>query len=135
MELKKLIELYEDEMIAEGAWRGHAYASDYLHDIRRKLIEEFERISKRYSYKDGYFYKGNKMCLSTTEMHIYDYAKHGKFVLSTDYADLIDKIYKSKMDTEDKYAIADSLDDAFKEKLAQAIGDAEDIIAQEQKGE
>ncbi len=127
MKLEELINIYEDEMMAEGAWSGHAYAADYLHDLRERFIEEFDKISKRYLYKGGYFYKDNKMCLSTKEMNIYDYAKHGKFVLSTDYAGLISKVYESKLDTEDKDVIADALNDAFKNKMSEAVSDAYEI--------
>ena len=125
MNLNKIIKKYEDEMIAEGAWSGHAYAPEYLSNIRNDLIAEFKRIADRYSYEKGFLYKDGKRC---SEFYIYNRATHGKWILEDDYNALISEIYSMDIPTEKKYIIADALNDAFKAKLQVAIEDAIEIL-------
>lgn len=128
MNLKEIIEQFEYEMMAEGAWCGHEYAPTYLANIRENLITEFKKIESRYSYEKGYLYKDGKMCISAIEKKIWDNAKHGIWVLSDDYEVLINDIYKMDLSSNKKYIIADALNDAFKRKLEDAIDDAMEII-------
>ena len=62
--IKDLYEEYYSELMAEGAWGGHAYAAEYLSDLRTRLIELFNTIRNQYEYKNGYIYKNGRGMVS-----------------------------------------------------------------------
>ena len=109
---EKVIDLnvkYINEMMAEGAWCGHVYATEYFSDIRENIIKISEEIMKKYNRND-----------------IKYLTSHISFCLSTDYDELITKIYRDDNFSErEKYEIADALNDTFKDKLEQAFSDFE----------
>lgn len=126
--IKDLYEEYYSEMMAEGAWSGHAYAAEYLADLRAKLINLFNTIKSQYEYKNGYLYKNGQMNISSTEESIFKSACRGAWYLSDDFNALINRVYANEAFTsDDKTTIADALDKAFKNKLVDTIEVLEDI--------
>lgn len=129
MALSTILENYQDEMIAEGAWSGHTYAAEYLANIKADLISALTEIVNRYSYERGYLYKDGQMCNSANEKSIWDNAKHGLFLLENDYQELITEVYNIDSLTSDKkHIIAESLDNDFRTKLQEAVEDATRIL-------
>lgn len=115
---KKVISLYLrywNEMCAEGAWMGHAYATEYLADIcekARDLLREYLEY----------------------EPHFYD-AQDALFKSSLDFDGMIKKVYASDNFTESEiYSLADIINQAFKDRL-QACFDVLESIYSEGTGE
>ncbi len=130
---EKIIHLYEEyysEMMAEGAWCGHEYATAYLEDLKNELLEFFNEVRGHYQYKKGYLYKDNELCISHVEKAIFESANRGAFYLSTDYNELIDKVYADEsFSSQNKHDIADALNTAFKNKLEDAVQELENIAS------
>ncbi len=93
--MEDILDLYEEyceEMSAQGAWSGHAYAATYFSNLRAKLIKALNALSN-------------------------EHAKRAMFQISDDYDELITLIYKSEIESPKKELIADALDQAFLNKL------------------
>ncbi len=109
--ITKIIDLHVEficEMQAEGAWCGHAYATEYFGDLRSRMIELAKEIKEE---NDG------------KRKSVSECASHILFTLSTDYDGLITKLYQNAVFPEqDRNAIAEALNDAFKNKMEEAFG-------------
>ena len=105
-DIRELYEEYINEMMAEGAWCGHAYATEYFADFRQRAIELL-----------------NADAIKETET-----AKRALFTLRTDYNELITKVYQNeKFTSEEKEDIADGLNEMFKTRLADAMENIAEI--------
>lgn len=114
-EIVDLYTEYINEILAEGAWCAHAYATEYLSDLRKRMTDLAKKIKKEYT--------GKRKEIEQTASHIL-------FKLSTDYDELINKIYNKDFSEEDRYEIADALNDAFKKQMEEAFDDFSYIYEQ-----
>lgn len=93
---------YVDEMIAEGAWRAHAYAPNYLSDITDEVISMLKKIVK-------------------DEIDTYG-ASRACFKLDIGHSNLITKVIQAdNMNEDERSAIADIINNDFMDKLADAF--------------
>ncbi len=112
MELpEKIISLhlkYINEMMAEGAWCGHCYATTYFSYLRTQMITTAKEIEKTFRRRED----------------VSKLATHLLFTLNTDYDALIEKVYSDNtFESDDKHVIAEALNDAFITKLENAFGE------------
>lgn len=109
-QIRELYEEYVEEMMAEGAWCGHTYATCYFKDLRIRAIELL-----------------NVDTIKETET-----AKRALFALRTNYDELISMIYvNEKFSSEEKEDIADALNEMFKAKLGNAMENIAEILTNE----
>ena len=112
--LKELMEIemeYYNEMLAEGAWCGHTYATEYFSKLRQRALELINVCLVQY-----------KDCTVPLQ------AAH--FKLSVDYDELIAKVYKLDWEERDSiHIIAEALNDKFKDMLASSMGDLAEFFS------
>ncbi len=100
--LKETYFKYVDEMIAQGAWCGHAYAPDYLSDITNEVISILKEIGKK-------------------EIDTYGIIQ-ACFKLDISHGNLITKVIQAEnMNEDERFAIADIINEDFLERLANAF--------------
>jgi len=108
---EKILEMeveYYNEMMAEGAWGGHAYAPEYFKGFRDCLITLVADLRE---------VMGESYLISSCS-----------FALSTDYDQLISKVYNREIFTvEETEDIADALSAAFKNKMDKVMGNLAEL--------
>lgn len=106
--LKEFMEIemeFHHEMMAEGAWCGHVYATEYFSKLRQRALELIDVCLVQY-----------KDC--TALLHA------ARFKLSVDYDELISRVYKLDWEERDSiHIIAEALNDKFKDMLASSMKD------------
>ena len=116
--LKRILDLnveYLEEMRAEGAWMGHAYATAYLAGLRTRIIELAKEIQSLYKNREDIFRE----------------AGHIAFILEDDYDALITKVYQAKDFTHrDREIVAEALSSAFVNNLDRVFDDFRYIYEQ-----
>lgn len=104
-----VIKEYINEMMAEGAWCGHAYATAYLRDMQGKAINLLVEIS---STRWG---KARKYDLERAIGQI-----------KPDYDGYITELYSANLPHREQ--MAELINDAFKEALGNAIGWVQEFV-------
>ena len=96
--------------------------------IRDALIKYFSDSLDSYEYVSGYLYKSGKRCISSNSYFIWETAHRGLYKLSEDYAALISKVYDAGFSENDRYAIAEALNEQFKRDLVDAVDAAYGLV-------
>ena len=105
--IESTVETYVNEMIAQGAWCGHMYASDYLKGVFDNCKEILNSV------KDSELYTDSGIKLITDE---------GLWILRDDIDSYITTVYDEISDENIRHRIADFLDDQFLHIIEGAIG-------------
>lgn len=94
-EIEETVSEYTSEMIAQGAWSGHAYAPEYLSSIYKVFVKVLDPVRFKRGYKEHI----------TADMFV-------------DYENLINKVYQSdNISCEEKGDISDIINDKFLDVL------------------
>ena len=95
---------YTNEIMAEGAWCGHAYATEYFADLRNRMINVAKQLKE------------------SRNRDIVTIAEHILFILATDYDKLVTKTYENEsFDEWDKRQIAEALSNTFIDRVEEAF--------------